>query len=65
MNAISTVLLFFVGLHTAYGQGFGGFGGGGFGGFGNTGGCGSYVPTLGYECYQPETGKATVACACN
>ena len=56
------ILLFFLGFQNTYGQ----FGGGGFGGFGggfNGYGCGSYVPTLGYECYQPETGKATVACA--
>ena len=65
MTTISTILLFFVGFQSSYGQFGGGFGGG-FGGFGGGFGgygCGSYVPTLGYECYQPETGKATVACA--
>ena len=61
MNAIATVLLFLVGIQAVYGQGFGGFGGGvGYGG--GFYGCSSYVPTLGYECYQPETGKNTVAC---
>jgi len=41
---------------------FGGFGGGGFGGFGGYGGCGSYVPTIGNECYQPKTGQGEVVC---
>ena len=57
-----TILLLIVGFQNIYGQ----FGGGGFGSFGggfNGYGCGSYVLTLGYECYQPETGKGTVACA--
>ena len=65
MSTISTVLLFLVGFQSAYGQfgGFGGFGGGGFGGGFNGFGCGAYLPTVGYECYQPETGKGTVACA--
>jgi len=48
-------------IQSVYGQFFGGGGstfGGGFNGFG----CGSYLPTVGNECYQPETGKGTVVC---
>jgi len=63
MNAIATVLLFLVGIQAVYSQGGGfGFGGGSYGYGGGFYGCSSYVPTLGYECYQPETGKNTVAC---
>ena len=48
-------------FQSVYGQFFGGGGstfGGGFNGFG----CGSYLPTVGNECFQPETGKGTVIC---
>lgn len=50
-------------IQSVYGQFFGG-GGSTFGGFGNGFGCGSYLPTVGNECYQPETGKGTVVCVC-
>ena len=60
MLSILNVLLLATAFKSAYGQFFGGGGGfgGGFGGFG----CGSYLPTVGNECYQPETGKGTVIC---
>merc|ERR1719322_1005517 len=60
MLSILNVLLLATAFKIAYGQFFGGGGGfgGGFGGFG----CGSFLPTVGNECYQPETGKGTVAC---
>ena len=57
MSTIHAVLLCFVGFQKAYAQlGSGGFGGG----FG----CGAYLPTVGNECYVPETGKRTVTCRC-
>merc|ERR1719281_2440491 len=60
MLSILNVLLLAAAFQSAYGQFFGGGGGfgGGFGGFG----CASYLPTVGNECYQPETGKGTVIC---
>ena len=60
MLSILNALLLATAFQSAYGQFFGGGGGfgGGFGGFG----CGSFLPTVGNECYQPETGKGTVVC---
>ena len=60
MLSILNSLLLAAVFQNAYGQFFGGGGGfgGGFGGFG----CGSYLPTVGNECYQPETGKGTTIC---
>ena len=62
MLSIFNALLLATAFQSVYGQFFGGGGGfgGGFGGFG----CGSYLPTVGNECYQPETGKGTVVCVC-
>ena len=60
MLSILNALLLAMAFQSAYGQ-FNGGGvgfGGGFGGFG----CGSFPPTVGSECYQPETGKGTVVC---
>ena len=60
MSSISIVLLLINGFQCVFGQfagGGGGFGGGFFG-FG----CGASVPTIGNECYFPETGKGTVIC---
>jgi len=56
MSAINTVLVFLVAFQGANGQ----YWGSGFGGFGF--GCGTSCPTVGNECYQPETGKGTVRC---
>lgn len=73
MLPIFKVVLLVMAFHNAYGDAdiskrqFGGGGFGGFGGFGggyNGFGCSSYLPTVGYECYQPETGKGTVVCVC-
>ena len=53
-------------FQSAHGQFFGG--GGSFGGGFNGIGCGSYVPTVGNECYQPKTGQGVTICvgkACN
>jgi len=60
MFAILNTLLFLTGIQSVFGQFFGGGGGfsGGFNGFG----CGASIPTVGYECYVPETGKGTVIC---
>ena len=63
MFSLLNSLLLATAFQSVYGQFFGGGGstfGGGFNGFG----CGSYVPTVGNECYQPETGKGTVVCVC-
>ena len=62
MLSILNALLLATAFQSAYGQFYGGGGGfgGGFGGFG----CGAYLPTVGNECYQPETGKGTVICVC-
>ena len=62
MFAILKTLLFLTGFQSAFGQFFGG--GGGFGGGFNGFGCGASIPTVGYECYVPETGKGTVICVC-
>ena len=60
---ISILILFLLAtaFQSTYGQFFGGGGGGFAGGF-NGFGCASYLPTVGSECYQPETGKGTVIC---
>ena len=63
MFSILNALLLATTFQNAYGQFFGG--GGGFGGGFNGFGCGSFLPTVGNECYQPETGKGTVACVGN
>ena len=60
MTTIHTVLLGLVTFQNAYAQ----WGSGGFGGGWNGFGCGAYLPTIGSECYQPETGKGTVVCVC-
>ena len=62
----SIVDTFFLAMafQSAYGQFFGGGGGFGFGGGFNGFGCGAFVPTVGNECLQPETGKGTVVCVC-
>ena len=62
MFSIVNAFLLATAFQSAYGQFFGGGGGfgGGFSGFG----CASFVPTVGNECLQPETGKGTVICVC-
>jgi len=62
MLSILNTLLLATAFQSAYGQFFSGGGFGGFGGGFNGFGCASYLPTVGYECYQPETGKGTVIC---
>ena len=64
MLSILNTLLLATAFQSAYGQFFGGGSFGGFGGGFNGFGCASYLPTVGYECYQPETGKGTVICVC-
>ena len=63
MFSIVNIFLLATAFQSAYGQFFGG-GGGGFGGGFNGFGCGAFVPTVGNECLQPETGKGTTICVC-
>jgi len=60
MSIIFNILLLVVSFQSAHGQFFGG--GGSFGGGFNGIGCGSYVPTVGNECYQPKTGQGVTIC---